>query len=59
MGRTYQIAQRVRFAIVAVGAVFTALWIAMLVWLFQVETQSSRQALVYSAQTIMSAVDFQ
>jgi two-component sensor histidine kinase len=59
MGRTYQIAQRVRFAIVAVGAVFTALWIAMLVWLFQVETQSSRQALVYSAQTIMSAVDAQ
>jgi two-component sensor histidine kinase len=59
MGRTYQIAQRVRFAIVAVGAIFTALWIAMLVWLFQVETQSSRQALVYSAQTIMSAVDAQ
>ena len=59
MGRTYQIAQRVRFAIVAVGAIFTALWIAMLIWLFQVETQSSRQALVYSAQTIMSAVDAQ
>jgi two-component sensor histidine kinase len=59
MGRTYQIAQRVRFAIVAVGAIFTALWIAMLVWLFQVETESSRQALVYSAQTIMSAMDAQ
>jgi two-component sensor histidine kinase len=59
MGRTYQIAQRVRFAIVAVGAISTALWIAMLIWLFQVETQSSRQALVYSAQTIMSAVDAQ
>jgi two-component sensor histidine kinase len=59
MGRTYQIAQRVRFAIVAVGAIFTALWIAMLVWLFQVETQNSRQALVYSAQTIVTAVDAQ
>jgi two-component sensor histidine kinase len=59
MGRTYQIAQRVRFAVVAVGAIFTALWIAMLVWLFQVESQNSRQALVYSAQTIMSAVDAQ
>ena len=59
MGGTYQIAQRVRFAIVALGAIFTALWIAILVWLFHVETQSSRQALVYSAQTIMSAVDAQ